>query len=495
MGYCLEVDNTGETTNSPPEGKRSAELDCDNGQDTAGNSSISTKVYLVAGTFELRYYFGQRVYDTYYGTSYICGTTASDVSWANDTSYTNGTNSFGSRTNQVNVYLDQNTTTDLPPTHTTIDGIQQLAGTNLIDVCVYSYGWVQRSVMINVSTAGYYWLSLAADGANDSFGGDIDYIQLCKTACSGTAGDDFPPSWLPASNGGNNAVLFEDTFASPSYSGTYYNTNGNIGLSNGTSSFWGESGKGWGNAPVNQLPYETSNCPLGGSQCVVLGWGTSTNRNINNLISKPFLLDPGYYKIGYNYISEVIFATASGAYCATTPSGAGLPTSNTSAGTDRVSGASLGNLVHDTSAVGVFMSHSQLASTPNPSTTFQSTTYYTNPDGSTSTTPTVSPAGISITNYDASQVNPLLDLCGYATVAQARTRYVLIQKPAFYWLTFGALGTADGYGGQIGDVTITALGSPRMSGAPSNPVSIPVPNPQPGSSLSFTGFTIIVDQY
>jgi hypothetical protein len=72
---------------------------------------------------------------------------------------------------------------------------------------------------------------------------------------------------------------------------------------------------------------------------------------------------------------------------------------------------------------------------------------------------------------------------------------VLIQKPAFYWLTFGALGTADGYGGQIGDVTITALGSPRMSGAPSNPVSIPVPNPQPGSSLSFTGFTIIVDQY
>ena len=98
-----------------------------------------------------------------------------------------------------------------------------------------------------------------------------------------------------------------------------------------------------------------------------------------------------------------------------------------------------------------------------------------------------------MTSYNASQVNPLLDICGYASTAQTRTAVVFIQKPAFYWLIMAALGTSDQFGGQIDDVRITALGSPYMSSPPSNAVTIPVPSPQPGSSISYTGFSITAD--
>jgi hypothetical protein len=216
-----------------------------------------------------------------------------------------------------------------------------------------------------------------------------------------------------------------------------------------------------------------------------LGWGT------NSLIARPFLLVPGYYQISYDYISEIVFGgTTLVYYCGSTPAGAQLPTANTSDGTLRVGGDLMGTLVHDTNAVGVFMANARVASTPIPSTTLGSTTSYNNPDGTTSTTPTVPPNSISLSNYTVSTTSPLLDLCGYATAAQTRTASVQILKPAFYWLTLAALGTSDAFGGQIDDVKITALGSPYMTGAPSGPVTIPVPGPQPGSTLSFTGFSI-----
>jgi hypothetical protein len=122
-------------------------------------------------------------------------------------------------------------------------------------------------------------------------------------------------------------------------------------------------------------------------------------------------------------------------------------------------GANHGTLVNDTNTVGVFMSHAQLASTPNLNSTLGSTTTYTNPTGTTTTTPTVAPNGISLTSYNSSQVNPLLDICGYASSSQSRSAVVLIQKPAYYWLTLAALGSSDAFGGQIDDVKLTALTS------------------------------------
>jgi len=492
LGYCLEVDYVGQIESTVPEGVRSAELDCDNGDHSAGNSSISTSVYLPVGTYELRYFFDSRINYADYNPAYICGSTASDLSWANNTNSVNWLPN-ALRTNQINVYLDPNTD-GIIPTHLTMDGTEHLGGSNLIDMCVYSSNWVERSVLISVTSAGNYWLSFAADGANDSYGGQIDDIRLCSESCSGTVQDNFPSTWLSSS------TLFEDTFESPSYSnGSDYNTNGNMGKSYGTSgsaSGWpNQTASGWANAATNQLPYWLQGCPQA-NQCIQLGW----NSSYNNLIGRGFLLDPGYYQVSYRYVSEVTFSNLSGVYCGATPGAANISTLSSKTGTaiNRVLGVNHGTLTEDTNTVGVFMSHAQLASAPNASTTLGATLTYTNPDGTTSTTPTAPPNSINLTSYDASQNNPLLDICGYASTAQTRTASILIQKPAYYWLTFASLGSADGFGGQIDDVKITAISSPYGSAPSGNLVTLPTPVPSAGSvytnSGAFDGFSITADR-
>ena len=114
------------------------------------------------------------------------------------------------------------------------------------------------------------------------------------------------------------------------------------------------------------------------------------------------------------------------------------------------------------------MSHAHIASTPNTGNALGSTTSYANPDGATSTTPTAPPCAISLTSYNSSQVNRLLDICGYAASAQYRTAYVFIQKPAYYWLTLAALGTSDAFGGQIDRVKLTRR--PPPSKQPRHPL-------------------------
>jgi hypothetical protein len=369
------------------------------------------------------------------------------------------------------------------------DGTMSLAGSNLIDSCVYSTNWVQRSVRIYVTTAGYYWLSFSADGANNSYGGQLDNIQLCIATCPQSLQDNYPFT--------ANQNLFEDTFESPSYSGSPTNTSGNLYNSNGTSgsssSGWPNADpSGWATAPTNQLTYWRSSCPQG-TQCIELG----TSSSGNSMVSRPFLLDPGYYQVSYNYVSEATFAALSRVYCGATPAAASISTltATSSAAKERVGGASDGTITEDTNTIGVFMSHAQLASTPNLSSTLGSTTSYTNPTGTTTTTPTVAPNAISLTSYNSSQVNPLLDICGYASASQSRSSVVLIQKPAYYWLTFSALGTSDTFHGQIDDVKLTALTSLYSSTYASIAVTIPVPSPQPSATVSYSGFYIVTNPF
>jgi hypothetical protein len=490
MGYCLETDVVGNILSTVPQGTHSAELDCDNGQGTAGNSSISTMAYLAAGDYELRYNYAGRVDYPNYDPVYLSASAASDLSWANDTHSSGWGVTNALRTNQINVYLDLNTN-NVPPTHTTLVSSQTLAGSSLIDETVYSDGWIQRSVRIKVTTAGYYWLSFAADGASDSYGGQLDNIMLCIETCTGILQDNFPPTWV-ASNS-TNVALFEDKFEAPVYSGAPYNNNGNMYNSDGTSgssSGWpSQTASGWAMGATNQLPYWTSTCPQG-NQCVELGW---TN---NSFISRPFLLDAGYYQITYDYVSEISFSSLSSVYCGSTPNAANISSLTGAAsqyGTLRYYNTQTGAKTSlATNVVGLFMSHPQLVSTPNLNSTLGATTQYTNPDGTISTTPTVAPNGLSLSSYNAAQNNPLLDICGYAASSQQRMSYVLIEKPAYYWLTLSALDSS-GYGGFVDDVKLTSLGSPYMSSPPANYVTIPVPSPLSGAATSFTGFEIISD--
>jgi Flp pilus assembly protein TadG len=492
-GYGLEIDSAGIIKSSVPNGTHSAELDSDNGSGSAGNSSVSTKKYLNVGNYELRWNYTSRVSYPDYDPVYICGSAASDLSWANNTNSSGGPVSLASRTNQINVYLDINTNGS-PPTHKTIDNTQTLAGSNLIDMCVYSTNWIERSVRIYVTTAGYYWLSFAADGQNDSYGGQIDNIRLCTETCPTSLQDNFPSSWLTSS------ILFEDKFESPTYtanSGSYRSTSGNMNNSTGTSgsssSGWPSlASSGWATAPYNQMDYILKS-PAQGVQSIELDATASGSMTTSSrLISRSFLLVPGYYNVSYYYIAGAQFSSLSSVYCGATPTAANISSlSGQASATLRTGGSATAYL--DTNIVGVFMSHALEASTPIGSGSLNSTTKYTNPDGTTSTTPTVAPDGISLTSYNSSQVNPLLDICGYAASWQTRSANFFISKTAYYWLTFSAKGTADSYGGTIDDVKLTALGSPFMTSPPSSYVTIPVPDPQPSATVSYTGFYIIAD--
>ena len=497
MGYCLEVNSVGENLPTVADGTHSAELDCDNGSHSAGNSSISNLSYYAAGTYELRYSYSGRVNYPNYNPMYICGTTAADVAWANDTttSATSGTTAPGNelRNNQINVYFDPNTN-GAAPTHTTMDATQTLAGSDLIDMCVYSANWIQRSVKITISTAGYYWLSFAADGANDSYGGELDNIMVCRTACSGSVTDNFPSAW-------SNALLFEDTFKSPTYSGGGSNFNGNglLGSSYGTTSTgtggWpGQSAVGWSVAPYNEVGYLTKYSDQG-TQSIQLdnydpfSGQTTTNRTI----SRPFYLDPGYYKITYDYVGDAVFPSVPGQYCVYAPTGSLSAYAYTGmlSYQNKLSGAT-GSVGNDTDSLAVFMAHSGLASSANVGTTVNAATTYTNPDGSVTTTPTVAPDALNLSTYNASQVNPVLDYCGYSGSWMTRTTYVKITKPGQYWLIFAAKGSADTIGAAIDDVKLTALNS-LYGSASSFYVAIPTPSAVPGSTISYTGFSIIAD--
>lgn len=483
-GYCLERDPVNNIKSTVPEGRFSAELDCDNHNGsfaTAGNSSISTQSYLPVGNYELRYFYAGRVDYPNYNPTYLCGSTASDLSWANDTNSSGGPVANALRTNQLNVYLDLNTTNS-PPQHTTIDRSQQLAGSNLIDMCVYSTNWVERSIRIVVTNPGYYWLSFAADGQNDSYGAQLDNIRLCIETCPTALQDNFP--WA------NNTDLFEDTFESPVYTSsgcfnypcsTAGNMNNSKGTSGATSGWPNQAASGWATAPYNQMDIQFDGKAAQGTQFLELdatAYGTMTTSN--RYISRPFLLDPGYYKVSYYYRSNgnLGYNTIT---CGATPSAAGF------------SGFGSGP---DTNVFGMFMGHAQLVSTPVGGGDLNSATQYNNPpNGALSSTPNFPLNAMSFSSFDASQPNALLDTCGYASSWQLRSANILITKPGYYWLSAAALGKAEGAGAALDDVKLTALGSPYMSTPPSNRVTVPVPDPQPGSRQNFTGFYIIADPF
>jgi Flp pilus assembly protein TadG len=492
-GYCLEQDHAGNVKSTVYDGSYSVELDCDNGNsgNDKGNSSISTLVYLPGGAYELRYAYSSRVDYPSYDPAYLCGSSATDLNWANSsTTSWSGSMASAYRTNQINVYLDLNPSNNQPPQHTTLDGTQQLAGSNLIDMCLYTMNWVQRSVSINVTTAGYYWLSFAADGTNDSYGGQLDNIVLCRISCSGSVQDNFPSAWTGAT------LLFEDTFESitTSWKNSQFG-DADITTSTGTSAGWPSApSSGWSVEPVNEVNtiyYQ----PTQGTTAIELaadgGWGGVSSPS--RTITREFLLDPGYYKVSYDYRSDGNFSTfGSTVYCGATPSLANI-NGLSGSGDLWVYGGDYGNgQSYSSNIVGVFMSHDQMASNPKAGS-YGSTSTYVNPDGTTTSSPKVPDDNISLASYNSSQVNPLLDICGYASAWQTRTAYISIQKPAYYWLTFSALGPNTFIGGEIDDVKLTAVGSPYMSSPPSNAVTIPVPSPQPGSSISYTGFTITAD--
>lgn len=464
IGYCLEVDSVGVINASDPEGTHSAELDCDNANHTAGNSSMSTKVYLQAGTYELRYFYRSRIDFPVLDPYYVCGASASELAWFNNAFYTqyrgqllaspsallgslglSGTVASPStsalRTNQMNVYLDPPAANGYPPLHSTTFGTasEQLAGANMIDSCLYSIKWVERSVTINVAASGSYWLSFAADGQDDSYGAQLDNIRLCPGTCTGAPQDNFPdttPQTTPLALAQSVPL---------------------------TVAVAGQAGWGW-NSYVASGTFITPMCGATTTAFWFAACGNPTT-TADTLV----FLDPGFYELSYQYLSAATYNGAPRTGCSSAPSAG------------------------DVAAV-----RGQSVTATDPRVLVGSS-YATKADVDMTATFLVFPGQTLTPNIGAATTlaNPLVDLCYYSTAPITRKLGLKITKPGLYDLAFYAAGTAaTAYqGGAVGTLTslsVAPLGSPfTLAGSTSCPAVL-APDPQVGTTqtpASTTAFT------
>lgn len=437
---ALEIGTAANYSLAAAEGTKVLELD------GYVNTAASKKVYLPRGSYELRYWYADRVQSPAYAPAWICGSNAADAAWA-----TNSLTSTGpsEQTNRIGVYLDVALNDTAPTTFTPETN-------NVIDVCTTSgHKWIERSVKVTINTPGYFWLTFQAEGVSDSYGGLIDDIRMCKNTCPGTLQDNFP--WAA------NSVVFLDKFDNySSYTGF-----GTLSVS-GTNNGWSSLSTGWATAPVNQMDFWNGRTGLG------LELDASGNRTIH----KRFLLDPGYYQIQYVYSTIPSAAFGSNIYCGATAALASF--SLVSAVADAYQ-PSWGTMDGSSSAVGVYMDADRSFAAPaNPTGALNETAVWYNPDGS------------AYNSTFSKLPGQLIDFCSYSSSFTTRNAPVRIQKAGFYWLTFKAEGTSDGLGGMIDDVTITALGGPNMYSPPSGAVAITPAGLAAGATIVMGGVEIAV---
>ena len=214
---------------------------------------ISKKVYLLAGNYELRYWYKSTTVYPEYEPIHICGSVGIEVRWAVSTVWRDGASSSTTpasdstaQSSRAGVYLDpilgnpQLAATAPTFSSFTVPPANPAAANNQIDICVYSSRWIQRSIPLRITDAGYFWLSYVAEVPNqinpvlaDSAGFKtlqtrpngttqngfyLGPVQLCEIACSGVVNDNSP--WRP------NTLLFEDAFDRPvAADGTAFNVN------------------------------------------------------------------------------------------------------------------------------------------------------------------------------------------------------------------------------------------------------------------------------
>ena len=159
---------------------------------SGGWGSLSKKVYLPVGDYELSYWYKSTVTYDAYEPVYICGSEYREWDWATNRSWRNSSGSgSGQRVSAGLVYLDPILTNpqqanNMPTTF--VNG-------NLLDGCAYSARWIQRVVSFRVNYAGYYWLSFVAPVPPDDYhrGFNLGQVKLCAGAgCVGTPYNNSP---------------------------------------------------------------------------------------------------------------------------------------------------------------------------------------------------------------------------------------------------------------------------------------------------------------
>lgn len=130
--------------------------------DSWANSTMSRRMRLAAGEYEIRYWYISRVRnpDPAYAGALGCGSGAALEpyrAWRNET-------------NRIDLYVERS-------------GNYTYAPANMVDSCVYTDQWVERRIRFRVASEAEYRISWKAAGQNESTGGLIDYIRICSRTC------------------------------------------------------------------------------------------------------------------------------------------------------------------------------------------------------------------------------------------------------------------------------------------------------------------------
>lgn len=379
------------------------------------NTSISKQVFLAPGKYQLRYYYVNRIAVLAYDPLVVCNTTSADLAWANATS-----GEYGPQTNAIGVYLDP-AKSDTPPARFTA------ADNNIIDFCISSASrWIERNVDINVREAGFYWLTFNGEGAEDSYGGLITDIRMCRESCPGNVASTLP--WLPGT------LLFHDDMEPPAGSGTAYISDyklDNSGVRT-TDSRWNSIPQGWTTTPLNRVELAPG-AGAGGSFALAMDVAGSDS---NRAIHRRFLLAPGDYRIDWTYAAADNLG-AFGTWC-------GLGTGSYSTALAQVNAMRVSSSrPADSNIVGLYVDADILRQHPEHASRLGARSKWLDWRGSTSS------------GQDTLPVQRV-DACVHTSSTSSRSSYFHIARTGHYWITFRGEGTADGSGGRIDNVRLLA---------------------------------------
>ncbi len=126
------------------------------------NSALSRILRLTPGDYEIRYWYISRVRNTNPTWSGVvaCGAGAALEPYR----------AWNGETNRIDVYVER-------------EGNYNFSAANIVDSCVYADEWIERRVSVRVTNAGNYRISWKASGRQDTVGGLIDYIRICRGTC------------------------------------------------------------------------------------------------------------------------------------------------------------------------------------------------------------------------------------------------------------------------------------------------------------------------
>lgn len=161
-----------------PEGRSVGELVADRG------IAMFRKLTLRSGRHELRYWYAGSpwiptpAYRTPYDPTPICSREPSDVAWAT---------ADPTQPSRAAVYLSADTPGWSESWMGMLPSNRNWRPADLIDLCIHSNGWVERSITIDIPRDGDYWLVFAGQGTHNApEGPQIDDIRLCVERCEGT---------------------------------------------------------------------------------------------------------------------------------------------------------------------------------------------------------------------------------------------------------------------------------------------------------------------